>query len=209
MIRCDPETKSAKVKKPSFSLFNCSRRMRHQSQSTTEHGSDPSEIYTSLSEKPMIKDKSVATCSSDCGSQDLRICCHTREAARTIRNYDGNALTVGTTTSYRLFPDNIPKQQDLGVDSSKEEESYCRCQTLSSEVVEEQPGCFSRTLKLRKKLHSSDTSQMTLFSVDPQKNLALAIPSGTSSETYFGSSDPYIFCNTCKRYTKCHGDQDR
>lgn len=207
MRQCGPKAKFAKVKKPLFSLFSCSRR--HESQSITEHGSDPSEIYTSLSENRVIKDKSVATCFSDCGSQDLHNCCHAREAGRTIRNHDGNSLTIGMTTSYRLLPDNVPKEQDLGINCSKEEESYCRCQALSSEVIDEQPGCFSRTLKLHKKLHSSDTNVMTLSSMDSQKNLALTMPSETFSETYLGSGDHFIFCRTCKRYAKYHGDQNR
>lgn len=208
-INMTPESKSAKVKKPSFSLFSCSRRMRHESHSPTEHGSDASGMYTSLSENPMVKEKSVGTCFSDCGSQDLHTCCRTREAAQTIRNYDGNALTVGTATSYRLFPNNVPKQQELGMDSSKEEENFCTCQTLSSDVVEEQPGCFSRTLKSRKKLHASDARDMTLFDMDTRKNLALPIPNITSSETNFENGDRYNFCSICKRYTKCHREQDR
>ncbi|KAK1377247.1 AAA+ ATPase domain [Heracleum sosnowskyi] len=198
LMRSNSDIKSTKVKK-SFSLFSCSRRIRRHSQSTTELGSDPSENYTSLSEKPMIKEKSVAACSSDCGSQHSRICCHTRESVKTLRDSDGNALSVETTTSYRLLPENSPKP------------GYCRddcCNGENSDTEEKQPGCFPRTMKVHKKLHASGNRQMAVFSLQPQHNLALANHSQTASQTYFCASDPYSFSNDCKNNTECHGNED-
>lgn len=202
-------TKSTKVKKSSFNLFSCSRRIQRQSHSTTEPGSDPSENYPSLSEKPVIKEKSVATCSSDCGSQHSRICCHTRETIKTLRDSDGNALSVETTTSYRLLPENTPKPEYCRDDCYNGEESNCKCRYIHSDAEEKQPGCFPRTMNLHKKLHTTGNRQVAVFSMQPQQNLALANHSQTSSQTYFCASDPYSFSNNCKNYTEGHGKEDR
>lgn len=199
LMRSNFETKPTKVKKLSFSLFSCSRRIQRHSQSTTELGSP-------LSEKPMIKEKSVATCSSDCGSQHSRICCHTRESVKTLRDSDGNALSVETTTSYRLLPENSSKPGYCRDDCCNEEGSNSKCRNLYSDTAEKQPGCFPRTINLHKKLHASGNRQMAVFSMQPQQNLALADHGQTLSQTYFCASDPYSFSNNCKNNTEYHAN---
>uniref|UniRef100_A0A5B7BA44 DNA-directed DNA polymerase n=1 Tax=Davidia involucrata TaxID=16924 RepID=A0A5B7BA44_DAVIN len=198
-------TKYAKVKRPSFRLFNCSRRMCHESLTTTERGSDPSDNYDFTSENAMIRNKSVKTCSSDFGSQISQNCNHRKEAARTIRNNEGNALSIGTSSPDRLLLDDFPKC-GLGFDSSKEEGSNFGCQAISAQEPEKQPSCFPRTLKLHKKSHSSDTSQMICLRIQPQNNLALSIP-GKTSETSFHTNDPYIFCSSSNNYNNCSRDE--
>ncbi|XP_059657234.1 protein STICHEL-like 2 isoform X2 [Cornus florida] len=204
LVNCGSITKYAKVKKPSFSLFNCSRRMCPKSQSTTERGSDPSDNSDLTSEKAMIRDRSVQTCSSDCGSQISHNCSHRKEAAKTIRNSEGNALSIRKITPQKLLPDDFPKHGS-GVDSSKEEGSNCGCQAISAQEPEKQPSCFFRTLKLHKKFLSSDTSQMVRLRVQPQNKLLLSIPR-ESSEPYFQAANPYIFSNSSNNYNNCSRD---
>ncbi|WOG89188.1 hypothetical protein DCAR_0208424 [Daucus carota subsp. sativus] len=205
LMRSNSEIKSKKVKKSSFSLFSCSRRIdRH---STTEPGSDPSENYTSLSEKAMIKEKSVATCTSDCGSQksNSHICCHTQETVKTLRDSDGNALSVETTTSYRLLPENTPKPEYCKDDCCNGDEMNCKFRNVYSDTAEKQPGCFPRTMNLHKKLHTSGNRQMDVFSMQPEHHLALANHGQTPPQGYFCASDPYSFSKDCKNNTECHG----
>ncbi|GFZ07866.1 AAA-type ATPase family protein [Actinidia rufa] len=171
-------------KKPSFSLFSCSRILRRAMQSATEYGSDQSAIdFTS--EKAIVRNRYVETCSSNGGSQFSHNCCQRKEATKTLRNHEGNALSVGMTPSHRLLPDHI-RSPALEVDSSKERRN-CKCQAISPQEAEKQPGCFSRSLKLHKKMQSSDTSESTCMRFLPQtqSNLALSIPRQPSTEAYF------------------------
>ncbi|XP_057465104.1 protein STICHEL-like 2 [Actinidia eriantha] len=162
-------------KKPSFSLFSCSRILRRAKQSTTEYGSDQSAIdFTS--EKAIVRNRYVETCSSNGGSQFSHNCCQRKEATKTLRNHEGNVLSVGMTPSHRPLPDHI-RSPALKVDSLKERRN-CKCQAISPQEAEKQPGCFSRSLKLHKKMQPSDTSESTCMRFLPQtqSNLALSIP---------------------------------
>ncbi|KAA8540733.1 hypothetical protein F0562_024348 [Nyssa sinensis] len=200
-------TKYVKVKRPSFRLFNCSRRMPHDSLTTTERGSNPSDKSDFTSEKATIRANSVETCSCDCGYQISQNCNCRKEAAKTIRNNEGNALSIGATVPPRLWPDDFPKH-GLGLDSSKEERSNFGCQAISAQEPEKQPNCFPRTLKLHRKSHSSDTSQMICLKIQPQNNLAPSIP-GKTSETYFHANDhdPCVFRSSSNNYNNCSRDE--
>ncbi|GMP33988.1 hypothetical protein CsSME_00007060 [Camellia sinensis var. sinensis] len=192
LVHCASVTKYAKMKKLSFSLFSCSRRMRHESQSTTGRGSDPSDNSDVTCEKAIIRDNYVKTCSSNCGSQIPQNCCQRKEAASTIRNNEGNALSIGMTMSHGLLPDHIPRHS-VDADSSREERSKCECQAIFAQEAEKQPSCcFSGFLKLHKKMQSSDTFQSTFTRFQPQSNLALSIPRKHSTEAYLGANDRQV-----------------
>ncbi|XP_028089844.1 protein STICHEL-like 2 isoform X2 [Camellia sinensis] len=195
LVHCASVTKYAKMKKLSFSLFSCSRRMRHESQSTTGRGSDPSDNSDVTCEKAIIRDNYVKTCSSNCGSQIPQNCCQRKEAASTIRNNEGNALSIGMTMSHGLLPDHIPRHS-VDADSSREERSKCECQAIFAQEAEKQPSCcFSGFLKLHKKMQSSDTFQSTFTRFQPQSNLALSIPRKHSTEAYLGANDRQVNCS--------------
>ncbi|CBI14898.3 unnamed protein product, partial [Vitis vinifera] len=193
----------AKVKKPSFSFFSCSRRMRLKSHSTSEHGSDQSDCSDFTSEKAMIRDKTIGTCSSDCGSQVSHVCYLRTEAARTLRNREGNVLGIGTITPHRPFQDEIPKGTGFEVGSSKEEQSSCGCQE-----PENQPNCLFNTFGLHKKLRSSEASQMTCLRYQAQNKLALSVPKNTSFEPYFWANDRYAFSSSSNNFNSCPRDED-
>ncbi|KAL6973115.1 hypothetical protein U1Q18_027293 [Sarracenia purpurea var. burkii] len=195
LVHCAPVTKHAK-KKPSFSLFRYSGR--HDSRSTTKNESDPSYNPDIITERSILRDKCVETCSSYCGSQFLHNCGQRKEGASTLRNNEGNALSIGMTIPHRFLPDHNSRfpSPALEVDCLKEERRSCKCQAISAQEVGTQPGCFSRILKLRKKMQSSsDTCQSTRAMFQPQSNLAFSIPRKPSAEAYFCSNDCQINCS--------------
>lgn len=154
LMHCDPATKYTK-KKISFSFFSCSRKLRHES--TTENKSEPSCHSDSTSEKANGRDKYVETCSPYCGSQFLNNCCQKKEVM--IRNNEGNALSIGMTGN-------------------------CKCEAISAQEEEKQPGCLFTSLKLHKKIKSSGTSQSTCLRFEPESNLELSIPRRSSIDKY-------------------------
>lgn len=163
LMHCVSVTKNAKKK--IFSLFSCSRRLRLES--TTENRSEQSYNSDSTSEKANVRDKYVETCSSNCGSQFSNNCCQRKEA--TIRNNEGNALSIGIT-------------------------SNCNCGTISAQE-EKQPGCLFRSLKLHKKIQSSETSQSTCMRFQPESNLELSIPRRSSTDTYCCTNSCQMNCS--------------
>ena len=200
---CTSVQRNAKVKKPSFSFFSCSRRMRHKSHSASEHGSDRSDCSDFTSEKAMIKEKTIGTCSLDCGSQVSHVCCLRTEQTRTLRNSEGNALSTGTITPHRSFQDEMPKVNGFEVDSSKEERSSCGCQE-----PENQQNCLFNTFGLHKRLQSSEAFQMNCLRYQAQNKLALPVPNNTSFEPYFWASDPHIFSSSSNNFNICPRDED-
>lgn len=92
----------AKLKKPSFRLFSCSRRLNFRLQYCSECRSNASE---SSSYSVMTGDRSVETCTTDCASQDLHPFCCTKETVTTIRHSDGNALSIRATPPCRSLQD--------------------------------------------------------------------------------------------------------
>ncbi|RVW75164.1 Protein STICHEL-like 2 [Vitis vinifera] len=177
--------------------------MRLKSHSTSEHGSDQSDCSDFTSEKAMIRDKTIGTCSSDCGSQVSHVCYLRTEAARTLRNREGNVLGIGTITPHRSFQDEIPKGTGFEVGSSKEEQSSCGCQER-----ENQPNCLFNTFGLHKKLRSSEASQMTCLRYQAQNKLALSVPKNTSFEPYFWANDRYAFSSSSNNFNSCPRDED-
>ncbi|XAR50275.1 DNA-directed DNA polymerase [Bertholletia excelsa] len=147
LVPCALMTKYAPWKKPSFSLFSCSRRLHEGSLSATECGTDQSSHSDFTSENDLTRDKSLEICSSSCASQFSHNFCQRQEAS-TIRSKEGNALSIRMTLSNRSLPDRVLKQR---VDSLKEKGISYECQAMTDQEAEKQPGCFSRSLKLPKK----------------------------------------------------------
>jgi len=93
----------------------------------------------------------------------------------------------------------------LGVDSSTEEGSYHENRVLSNQEPEDQPNCFARTLRLQKKLQSSDSSQMICSGIKKENKLALSMPGTSSFATYISAQDPYVFCSSSNNYSRSSG----
>ncbi|KAL8498421.1 hypothetical protein ACS0TY_021664 [Phlomoides rotata] len=103
-----------KFKKPSFSLFSCSRRGMNF---CAECGSNVSEYSSYTPTTFSTRDRFVEMCpSSDCGSQIVHACCHAREMITSIQNSDGNALSIGVRTPHRSLPESMERENPLEVD---------------------------------------------------------------------------------------------
>lgn len=105
--------KYEKFKKTSFSLLSCSRRVHLRSHFCAECGSNASEYSCYTPTTLITRDRYVETCSSDCGSQILHTCCHGKEMVTSIRNSDGNALSIGVRTPNRS---SMERKNQLGAD---------------------------------------------------------------------------------------------
>ncbi|KAK0588315.1 hypothetical protein LWI29_037813 [Acer saccharum] len=205
-LLCAPAVNGTKVRKPSFSLFNCSRRIQQKSQST-ERGSD-SDYSDYISEKPIMKERHSLTCSSDCGSQMSHNCYHKTEVIKTLRNSEGNVLSTGTSLSIRSMQDDILKTPGYGISSLKEEGDNCQYKILSIQEPEHQPSCFPRTLRLQKKPRAADTSRMVCSSNQEESKLALSVPGKASFKTCIAANDPYFLPGNTNSYTNSFRDED-
>ncbi|KAI9174291.1 hypothetical protein LWI28_015133 [Acer negundo] len=205
-LLCAPAVNGTKVRKPSFSLFNCSRRIQQKSQST-ERGSD-SDYSDYISEKPIMKERHSLTCSSDCGSQMSHNCYHKTEVIKTLRNSEGNVLSTGTALSIRSMQDDILKTPGYGISSLKEEGDNCRYKILSIQEPEHQPSCFPRTLRLQKKPRAADMSRMVSSSNQEESKLGLSIPGKASFKTCVAANDPYFLPGNTNSYTNSFRDED-
>ncbi|KAF3438641.1 hypothetical protein FNV43_RR21405 [Rhamnella rubrinervis] len=160
LVHCPSNSKHAKLNKPSFSLFSCSAECK--SQLAIERGSE-SDYSEYASEKPMISDKSVLPSSSHCGSHHMpHDCCGRMEVVRTLRNDEGNVPRT-STSSHRSLGDYMPNSG------------------LCFKEPENQPNCFSRILRLQKKLRSSETTP-------PHNELSSSIPRKSCSEKLTGAN---------------------
>ncbi|KAK3225191.1 hypothetical protein Dsin_005053 [Dipteronia sinensis] len=205
-LLCAPAVNGTKVRKPSFSLFNCSRRIQQRSLST-EPGSD-SDYSDYISEKPIMKERHSLTCSSDCGSQMSHNCYHKTEVIKTLRNSEGNVLNTGTALSIRSMQDDILKTPGYGISSLKEEGDNCQYKILSIQEPEHQPSCFPRTLRLQKKPRAADSSRMDCSSNQEENKLALSIPGKASFKTCITANDPYCLPGNTNSYTNSFRDED-
>ncbi|XP_074287687.1 protein STICHEL-like 2 isoform X1 [Silene latifolia] len=184
-IRINLTAGSAKPKRSSFNLFSCSRRI-HKSQ-PTESGSDRlSDASNLTSDKATIGDRNVDTCSS-CGSQISHPCSH--RMVSTLRNNDGNALVTGksgASTPHRVSQDSMLSEN--GFTTNLDQEKGSRIITVQEEEV--QPNCFPKTMRLSKKLTSSEASDLVCLKVQPKNSGRQA-----SFDTYICTDYPYILSN--------------
>ncbi|XP_073284536.1 protein STICHEL-like 2 isoform X1 [Primulina huaijiensis] len=119
--------KHVMFKKPSFSFFSCSRRVHLRSQFLAENGSNP---WESFDLTPIIRpsNKSVEMCSHECESRISFTRCHREEMVKTIRNTDGNTLSIGVDTPrpQRALPRSTERKNRMGaVPVNKEINSGC------------------------------------------------------------------------------------
>ncbi|KAH0690277.1 hypothetical protein KY290_019896 [Solanum tuberosum] len=175
--------KYSRMKRLSYRLFNCSLGKAH---SKMERISNASEISDSASKRVIMVDKVVETCSSECLSQNSQICCPVTEIM-TIRNSDGNALSIGSDTPQILLTDGSLQTHQLESDSLKER-STCRCRDLFTIESEKKTSCFPRTVGLLKRSRSSNASHLAFSITQPQSNLVLSIPSKTPCQSHIPCS---------------------
>lgn len=107
---CNTSNRRAKLKKPSFNLFNCSRRVHLRSDFSAEYETHTSEDSDVTPKTVITRDKYVETCSSECESRNSHTCCNAKDIFKTIRNNDGNALSVGDSTLNRSLPETIARE---------------------------------------------------------------------------------------------------
>ncbi|KAL4342133.1 hypothetical protein GQ457_08G037210 [Hibiscus cannabinus] len=182
----DQLSKGAKVRKPSFSLFSCSRRLHLKSSSSTKSGSD-SEVSQYALEKPIISDRHrpILTCYSDHGFEIPHSCSHGSEVVRAFRNSEGNILSTGATPSCGSLRDDMSQTPVYINDSSKGEGRDCGCQNHSVQEPDYQPNCFPRALRPQKKVHLSESAKMISMSNQDENKVALSIPGVCSNDPYF------------------------
>ncbi|GAB4860542.1 hypothetical protein Ancab_035703 [Ancistrocladus abbreviatus] len=183
----------AKMKRLSFSLFGCSRRKHCKSQSVTESGSDKSDASNLTSERAMLGDRPMDTCSSGCGPH---CSWHRKEPVSTIRNSEGNALSIGTITPHRLSQDGLLSESGFWMDSSRDGSRIPKCKVLTVQEPVVQPNCFSKTVRLHKKLLSSDSTEMKArLKMPPQDHITVPLPREASFNTYICTDYPYVLCD--------------
>ncbi|XP_022736746.1 protein STICHEL-like 2 [Durio zibethinus] len=189
----DPVSECAKVRKPSFSLFSCSRRLHLKSRSSTKSGSD-SEVSQYASEKPMISDRPILAYNSDHRFETPHNCSHGMEVVRAFRNSEGNILSTGATPSCGSLRDGTSRTPACIVGSSKGEGRDCECEILSVQEPDYQPNCFPIALRPQKKVHLSNNTKMVSASNQEENKLAVSFPGVSSFEKSLRSNDSYVCC---------------
>ncbi|XAR67956.1 DNA-directed DNA polymerase [Bertholletia excelsa] len=147
--QCASTIKYPKMKKPPFILFSCSRHMHHESQSSSEYGSDQSKNYDFTSGKAIMGNKYIETSSFNSGSQFSCNCCLRKASTSTMRNDEGNALTIEMKMPHRLL-DHFPRHA-LEAGTLTEETTNCESHDIPAQEAEKQPGCFSRSQSIIKR----------------------------------------------------------
>ncbi|KAJ1413250.1 P-loop containing nucleoside triphosphate hydrolase [Sesbania bispinosa] len=186
------DSKHAKLKRSSFNLFSCSRRILRKSLSSDGQGSE-SDYADYTSQKPMTKDQTL-TCSSDCGSRVPPLESYPgMQVVTTLRSCEGNLLSSGKIFLNRSCQE-TPKISFSRVDSLKEE--GCNYEHLASSTLDldNQSNCFPRSLWLHRKFSSSHASQ--------QKDFVLSISKYQCSETCSYDKEPCVFPHSSNNYTK-------
>ncbi|CAI0447496.1 unnamed protein product [Linum tenue] len=168
-----PTSRCARLRKLSFGLFNCSRRIQQKkAKSSLPYGSSDSDYSDLTSEKPMIKDKVVLPES----------CHHRLEMVRALRSAEGNVLSMGTTSSHRsLLQDNAaPKTPGCGTESVKKEwESNHDC-GFSQDCKEDQSRCFPRKLGLQRRSCSPENNTRVIYVGNKLQDNSLQLPISNS-----------------------------
>ncbi|OVA20528.1 AAA+ ATPase domain [Macleaya cordata] len=203
LVPCSSAVKNGKVNKPSFSFLSCSRRKNSTSEDCTDQ-SDSSDFSSTRAKK---RGKPIKTYSSDPGPQFSPISSHCKEGATTIRNSEGNALSTGTSMSLRSNQDYPESEPQIRAGSSKEENENRECQVLPIQEPENQPSCFSKTLRFQRRLRSSDASRTICLRIQPHNKLDLSIPQKAPFETVFCPNDPYILCSSSNTFSNSSGDE--
>ncbi|XP_062116072.1 protein STICHEL-like 2 [Humulus lupulus] len=200
------KSRHAKVKKPSFKLFSCCRRVR-KSQPSTECGSD-SDYSEYTSERPMISERCTRPFSDDSSLKIPHECCHRMDVVRTLGNGEGNVQSTRTPPPHGPGHGSLEHRPIAELVAAAPNESRYNNEgcVLPFQEPENQPNCFARTFRRHKKSRSSDASQLVCRTESQQKNmLALSIVRKASSETSVTTSDTNNNSNT---YTNSSGDEN-
>ncbi|XP_020235756.1 protein STICHEL-like 2 [Cajanus cajan] len=176
---CASDSKYAKMKRSSLSIFGCSRRIRQQKSLSSNEQGNESDYADYNSENPMMKGR-IST--SDCGM----------DAVTALRSCEGNLLSSGERFLNRSFQETTGTSC-AGVDSSKEER--CNCAHLDQKILDSDNNsiCFPKSLWLQKKFRSSYSSKLAFQGVQQQNDFVLSVPKCTCSGTYTHANEPYFF----------------
>ncbi|XP_068664946.1 protein STICHEL-like 2 [Aristolochia californica] len=194
-----PSTKSTKVKKSSFSLLSCSRGMSEDmgpANVDEDHHSDGTRP-SSAAVKIEVDEKM-----SSIDGKDLVA----------IRDAEGNTLSTSTNSSHRVVQVGLPVASELEFDTLVQKKclgSADRCQGIQE--LESQPGCFSKTFKLKRILNTSEVACTICLRIQPEK-IEMCVPQKTSQETYFQKNDPFFLSpslNTQMTSSNISPDEDR
>ncbi|XP_047977119.1 protein STICHEL-like 2 [Salvia hispanica] len=116
-LRINLANSASKLKKPSLNLFSCSRRVYLQSHFCAECGSSASEYSIHTPTAFLTRDRYLQTRSLDREPQILHTCCHGNEVVSSIRNSDGNALSIGIKTPQKSVVDSMDREVPPGSDT--------------------------------------------------------------------------------------------
>lgn len=207
LVSCGSNSRYAKVKKASFRLFGCSRGTR-KSQSSTDRETD-SDYSDYTSERPMITDRSVRPFPHDCGSLQMpNSCCDRLDVVKPLGNVDENVVCARTAAARLSFEDNTPTSVLVSAFSNEQGGSNGG-QILSFQEPKNQPNCFSRTFRFRKKSRSLDASQIACCAESQlDNNLALSITRRASFGTGVTTTNSNAFYNSSSNYTNSSGDEN-
>ncbi|KAG6408840.1 hypothetical protein SASPL_131865 [Salvia splendens] len=109
-LRINLANSASKLKKPTLNLFSCSRRVHLQSHFCAECGSSASEYSIHTPTAFLTRDRYLQTRSLDREPQILHTCCHGSEVVSSIRNSDGNALSIGIRTPHKSVVDSMGRE---------------------------------------------------------------------------------------------------
>ncbi|PIN18299.1 Replication factor C, subunit RFC4 [Handroanthus impetiginosus] len=113
-LASNASNKYGKFKKPSFRLFGSSCRMQY----CAECGDNASENLSYTPTTSITGNRFLETCSSDCESKILHKCCRGKDIVTSIRNADGNSLSVRMRTPHIFRSE---RQDQLWADSLNNE----------------------------------------------------------------------------------------
>lgn len=202
---CTSDATYAKLKKSTFSLFSCSRRIHRKALSDNEQGSE-ADYFDRTSQKDVIRDR---TCTSDCGSQVQKPeSYHGIEVVTALRDGEGNLLS-SRKSLLNSSCQGTSRTPSSGVDSSKEGGFEYAHLVSSNPDSDYQSKCFPRIFWTHKKLRSPDLSQLVFDGTQPKKEFVLSIPNCTCSETYSYASEPCVFSTSSNNCTKAAQDEKR
>ncbi|KAL2346986.1 hypothetical protein Fmac_000986 [Flemingia macrophylla] len=167
---CASGSTYAKLKRSSFRIFGCSRRVGQQKSLSSNEQGNESDYADYNSENPMMKGRASA---SDCGM----------DAVTALRSCEGNLLSSGESFLNRSLKETMGTSC-AGVDSSREDR--CNCAHLDQTCLDSDNHsiCFPKSLWLQKKFRSSYSSKLTFQGVQQEKDFGLSVPKCTCSRTY-------------------------
>ncbi|MQL87315.1 hypothetical protein Taro_019853 [Colocasia esculenta] len=192
LVRCSSLARVTKVKELTFRLLSCSGKKQHMSDSTrkdeneTEMSSRKETFGELYSPNKHLQSLHVQQMDSNKSSNAS----YFHDKAVSSRNVDRDALSTDTAASIGSVLDDPGKCCNFDSNNSKGigEEGQC----FSIQESETQPSCFARTMKLQRKLFSSDSSHVVCLRIRRHNKYS------------------YIFCSKSNAHsTHSSGDEDQ